>query len=236
MQLQRLASGHIVDMDAPYASVLTADGMALSYGDLKVLRGTYVRISTGAVTGLIGLNGVGKSTLLRMLLGAVRSDSCVIHIDGRYTPERRLHQYVSWLPQSSFLPLDLPLVRAAKLFAGQRGVEALEYDEACSCLLTRKVRHMSSGQRRYSEFLLTLALDRQFVLLDEPFAQVEPITVQRMTARIRESSRQGFLVTDQNMKVLLPVCDNLILLKDGRLVDIGMDESTLIKAGYLPPT
>lgn len=193
-----------------------------------------MRLVGGEVAGMVGLNGSGKSTFLMAVFGALPQADGTVHIDGEYCSSADRWRRVSLLPQTSFLPRDLRLQRAALLYVGRAGLSFLRDDSRACSLLSSKVGDLSSGERRYAEFLLVLALERDFVLLDEPFAQIEPVYVERMVGAIRAFKKTGFLLTDQNHRELRRTCDRALVMSHGHLQDIGSADSDLRGVGYLP--
>ncbi len=213
----------------------TADSVAVTLRGTRILTGLYLSVAEGERVGLLGVNGSGKTTLFRCLTGEIRDATGVVHIRGRYVAPAHRWKHIAYLNQIGFLPRDRSVRKGASLFAGAAGIRALREDERAASLLHRRVGALSGGERRYVEFLLVLQLDRDVTLLDEPFAQIEPLYVERMHAVLRNRRRGSFVITDHNHVDVRKVCARLLILRDGRIGEVADRESDLVAAHYLPP-
>jgi lipopolysaccharide export system ATP-binding protein len=211
-----------------------ADSVACRFGESFALSDVCLELRTGEITGLVGRNGSGKTTLLRLVLGHSGHGEAVVKADGTFVPASRRWRHVAYLPQQSFLPRDCSVRRAGRLFVGAGSDAVLQSDSRAATLFQRKVGDLSSGERRYVEFLLVLALDRPFAFLDEPFSQIEPLYVELMSRALRDRKDRGFLITDHNYWAVREVSTRLLSLSDGRLRQIGPTDEELRRAGYLP--
>jgi len=215
-------------------SRLIADSINVRLGPQFSLSDVFLDAHTADVLGLVGRNGCGKTTLLRVLFGLVAA-SGVVKVDGHYVAADDRWRHMAYLPQHSFLPRDQEVRRSTRLFLGPSGERILEEDRRLRSLARRKVGELSAGERRLVEFHLIMGLNRSFVLLDEPFSQVEPIYVEAMSAMIRARSQQtAFILTDHNHWSVREVCTGLYSLDNGTLRKMGSEDSDLRRAGYLP--
>lgn len=217
-------------------SRLTADSIGIRFGPRFALSDVYLDFGTSEIIGLVGRNGCGKTTLLRVLGGQAVA-SGVVKVDGAFVAPRDRWQHVAFLPQRSFLPRDLTVRAAARLFLGTAGVDIVMEDSRLGLLAIRKVGDLSAGERRLLEFHLVMGLNRRFVFMDEPFSQVEPIHVQAMLASIKaQAGDRAFVLTDHDHWSIREVCTRLYSLDDGVLRSMGREDLDLKRAGYLPDT
>lgn len=151
-------------------SKLILDSFFFYYPEVKVLKGAYLEIPKKNITCLIGRNGSGKSTLFKIASGQLSADSGITFLD-----KTRLHKksksirfkYIGYLPQEPFLPKSLKADQLLeKSLANQ--------DELVAQLFETKVKNLSAGMQRYLEILFVLSLNREFILLDEPFTGLSP--------------------------------------------------------------
>ena len=171
-------------------AALILDGIFYRVPALDILKGVHLKAQPGAVTGLFGRNGSGKTTLLKVAAGQIQPNSGLTIIDGD-----RLHKRSKWtrfakvayLPQESMLPSDVTgrtLVQSASLSSPQ-------IPDRLSSALDQKVRTLSGGERRLLEVAIILGLERDYVLLDEPFTGVEPILIDAIGRRIEQAAAEG---------------------------------------------
>jgi lipopolysaccharide export system ATP-binding protein len=216
-------------------SHFSADSISMRFDHRRVLADVYLEADKGDVIGILGPNGSGKSTLYKCLLGLFRASTGSVRIDGRYVSRRESLGHFAYLPQSSFLPLDMRLGRSVGLILGKRGDHSLfEGDPRASSLLREKRRRLSTGEIRYVECLLVLSLKRSIVLLDEPFSQIEPIYCETLTAYIRNSapSKVTFL-SDHLYGNIQKASTQIKVLADGTLWSVENSRESLVKHGYL---
>lgn len=215
-------------------ALFMADSISVAIDGRRILRGVYLKVDEGERVGLVGLNGSGKTTLFRCISGELRHGTGVVHVRGDYVPPGRRWRHVAYLRQNEFLPRHRTLRSVASLFAGGDGIRTVSADGRLKPLLGRRFDTLSGGERRYAEFLLVLSLDREITLLDEPFARVEPLFVERMQGVLRERSEKSFLITDHNHVDVREVCHRLVLMDDGRASVVGSSGADLARAKYLP--
>ncbi len=223
-------------------SRLEVAGLQKSYGARMVVKDVRLAVGAGEVVGLLGPNGAGKTTTFYMVVGLVRADAGVIRIDGRDVHglpiHRRARLGLSYLPQEASIFRKLTVeenVRAVlelQLGADGRPLPGREIERRLDALLDElgvtKLRHapapaLSGGERRRVEIARALATDPRFILLDEPFAGVDPIAVmeiQRIIAYLRARGI-GVLITDHNVRETLGICDRAYIISDGSVLAEG---------------
>ena len=221
---------------------LEARGLRKAYGSRKVVDGVRLSVHGGEVVGLLGPNGAGKTTSFYMIVGLVRADGGEITIEGRRVERMPIHQRsrlgLSYLPQepSIFRKLDVEenirAVLELQVGADGRPLKKAVIDEKLEQLLRdlsiEKLRAspapaLSGGERRRVEIARALATQPRFILLDEPFAGIDPIAVieiQRIIGFLKERGI-GVLITDHNVRETLGICDRAYIISDGRVLAEG---------------
>jgi|AntRauTorckE5430_2_1112549.scaffolds.fasta_scaffold00078_22 ABC-type multidrug transport system ATPase subunit len=209
------------------------DSVYLSFGTNEVLRGAYLRMKKGQVTGMLGRNGTGKSCLLKILTGQLRPENLYIGVDGVYTKDLyAVPGLINYLPQHTCHPDGLQLSKILSLY----GVDSGTFMERHGHLFPEENPRfgiLSGGTKRLFEVLLLLAADTHFTLLDEPFSHIMPLHIGYVSEVIRRRSAvKGILVTDHQYEHVLDVADTLHLIQNGasRLID-GRED--LVRYGYL---
>jgi lipopolysaccharide export system ATP-binding protein len=231
---------------APVAtSRLEARGLQKSYGPRMVVKEVHLAVAAGEVVGLLGPNGAGKTTTFYMVVGLVRADAGTIRIDGhevqRLPIHRRSRLGLSYLPQEASIFRKLTVeenIRA--VLELQRGADGRPLPKARQAelldglladLSIAKLREvpapaLSGGERRRVEIARALATQPRFILLDEPFAGVDPIAVieiQRIIGFLRARGI-GVLITDHNVRETLGICDRAYIISEGSVLAEGSAE------------
>jgi lipopolysaccharide export system ATP-binding protein len=223
-------------------SRLEARHLKKAYGSRKVVYDVSVQVAKGEVVGLLGPNGAGKTTSFYMIVGLVRADGGQILIDGEDVTRMPIHKRsrmgLSYLPQEASIFRKLSVadnVRAIlelQTDAQGRALSHAEVEKRLTELLTDlRVEHLrdspavalSGGERRRVEIARALATDPRFILLDEPFAGIDPIAVIEIQ-RIIDFLKQrgiGVLITDHNVRETLGICDHAYIISEGRVLAEG---------------
>ena len=228
--------------DAPVVSRLVATGLQKSYGSRKVVKDVSLSVKSGEVVGLLGPNGAGKTTSFYMIVGLVRADAGEISIDGQRIDSMPIHRRsrlgLSYLPQEASIFRKLTVsenVRAVLELQHDsegRPLDKAEIDRRLNGLLQDlRVEHLydspapalSGGERRRVEIARALATQPRFILLDEPFAGIDPIAVieiQRIIGFLKARGI-GVLITDHNVREMLGICDRAYIISEGRVLAEG---------------
>ncbi|WP_180146753.1 LPS export ABC transporter ATP-binding protein [Desulfoluna butyratoxydans] len=218
---------------------LVMNSLIKTYGGRAVVDGVSIRVESNHVTGLLGPNGAGKTTTFYMAAGIVRPDSGSVFIDSQeitdYPVYKRARCGIGYLPQESsiFKSLSvrdnvmaiLELLDISKQEQEER-LETLLGELRISHLADRKAAVLSGGERRRLEITRVLAIKPDFILLDEPFAGVDPIAVidiQNIIAMLKERGI-GVLISDHNVRETLGVCDNAYIMSVGKVIESGSPE------------
>jgi lipopolysaccharide export system ATP-binding protein len=227
-------------MTAP--SRLEATGLQKRYGARKVVKDVHLAVGGGEVVGLLGPNGAGKTTTFYMVVGLVRADAGRILIDGQEVQGLPIHRRsrlgLSYLPQEASIFRKLTVeenVRAVlelqqdadgkplKTDALEQQLEQLLAELGIEKLRDVPAPALSGGERRRVEIARALATRPRFILLDEPFAGVDPIAVieiQRIIGFLRARGI-GVLITDHNVRETLGICDRAYIISDGLVLAEG---------------
>ena len=226
----------------PGASQLIASGLQKSYGSRKVVQDISLAVKNGEVVGLLGPNGAGKTTSFYMIVGLVRADAGEISIDGQPIENMPIHRRASL--GLSYLPQEASIFRKLTVQENVRAVLELQYDDVGkplrkaaidqrldTLLEDLRVSHLrdspalalSGGERRRVEIARALATQPRFILLDEPFAGIDPIAVieiQRIIGFLKARGI-GVLITDHNVRETLGICDHAYIISDGQVLANG---------------
>lgn len=223
-------------------SRLEASRLQKRYGTRTVVKDVHLAVGAGEVVGLLGPNGAGKTTTFYMVVGLVRADAGEIRIDGAEVQHKPIHQRsrmgLSYLPQEASIFRKLTVeenIRAVlELQRGADGrslpgkkidrlLEGLLADLGIEKLRASPAPALSGGERRRVEIARALATQPRFILLDEPFAGVDPIAVieiQRIISFLKARGI-GVLITDHNVRETLGICDRAYIISEGRVLAEG---------------
>jgi ABC-type multidrug transport system ATPase subunit len=215
-------------------SLLEIDSVIKSFNGKQVLTDIYLKCKTGEIIGLLGRNGTGKSTLLKILFGILSSERKFIRIDGKLfeNPYKSANE-ICYLPQHDFLPKQLTVQKIAKLYLPSNLVAYFLDDPILYILVNSKTDNLSGGELRYLEIKLLLNTYCKFLLLDEPFNGVSPLMIESIKELISEkASSKGIILTDHDYRNVLDIATRYCLIFDGGIKEIK-DKSELVKWGYL---
>jgi lipopolysaccharide export system ATP-binding protein len=236
------ASPETAAVVARQASRLEAVGLRKSYGSRLVVEDVSLAVESGEVVGLLGPNGAGKTTSFYMIVGLVRADAGRISIDGqaieRLPIHRRARMGLSYLPQEASIfrkltveeniraVLELQTDTQGRPLASQeieQRTDALLHDLRVDHIRKSSAPSLSGGERRRVEIARALATQPRFILLDEPFAGIDPIAVieiQRIVGFLK-SRGIGVLITDHNVRETLGICDHAFIISEGHVLAQG---------------
>jgi lipopolysaccharide export system ATP-binding protein len=224
-------------------AVLAARNLAKSYGKRPVVKDVSLSVKQGEIVGLLGPNGAGKTTCFYMIIGLVAQDGGAVTVDDQDITALPMHgrarRGLGYLPQepSIFRKLSVEdnilaiLETRSKLSRQQRRqrLEDLLHEFHISHLAKNTGMSLSGGERRRVEIARALAADPQFILLDEPFAGVDPISVNDIKNIIRHlrDSGIGVLITDHNVRETLGICEHAYIIGEGHVIAEGTTEHIL---------
>ncbi len=218
---------------------LKANSLVKRIKALEIVKGISINISSGEVVGLLGPNGAGKTTTFYMICGLLEATDGEVFFDGENISDMPLHQRaqkgIGYLPQEASIFKDLT-VEDNLMVAAQVGIKNKKKQEERILELLdmfniepiryRKGISLSGGERRRVEIARALINEPKFLLLDEPFAGVDPIAVKDIQTVIKQlvSYDIGVLITDHNVRETLDVCDRAYVIKSGLLLASGTSE------------
>lgn len=202
------------------------------YGQREVVRGIHLEVLQGEVVGLLGPNGAGKTTTFYMLVGIISPTKGKVFLDGKeitfLSLPKRAKLGISYLPQENSifkkltveenLLIILEYTKLSKKEQKERAEELME-ELGISKLAKQKASYLSGGERRRLEIARCLILSPKFILLDEPFAGIDPIAIddiQKIIMRLKEKNI-GVLISDHNVRETLRICDRAYLVYDGQV-------------------
>jgi lipopolysaccharide export system ATP-binding protein len=218
---------------------LVAEELVKTIKGTEIVRGISLEVQTGEVVGLLGPNGAGKTTTFYMICGLIEATDGRVYIDGEEVSSMPLHERalkgIGYLPQEASIFKDLT-VEENLMVAAQAGNKSKKEQEARILELLdmfniepiryRKGISLSGGERRRAEIARALVNAPRFLLLDEPFAGVDPLAVNDIQQVIHQlvSYDIGVLITDHNVRETLQVCDRAYVIKSGSLLASGTAE------------
>jgi lipopolysaccharide export system ATP-binding protein len=224
------------------ASVLRAEGLMKRYRKRTVVKDVSVTVESGEVVGLLGPNGAGKTTCFYMILGLVPIDAGRVTLDGddlTHLPIfRRSRLGLSYLPQEASIFRKLTVAQNIQAVLELQGLVAEEVETRLNALLDDlHIGHLraspavslSGGERRRVEIARALATNPRFILLDEPFAGVDPIAVLDIQQIIRFLKERGIgvLITDHNVRETLGICDHAYIINQGAVLAFGKPQEII---------
>lgn len=213
-------------------SVMTIKNIAKSYKKRKVVDGVSFSIESGQVVGLLGPNGAGKTTSFYMVVGLVEPDAGEINLDDQVITKLAIYKRaklgLSYLAQEPSIFRKLTVSENILVALEAHDYSSVEKNERLELLLSDfRLTHirssygyaLSGGERRRVEIARSIAGEPKFILLDEPFAGIDPIAVSDIQDIIRELKSRGIgvLITDHNVRETLGICDYAYILKDGKI-------------------
>ena len=224
-------------------SILTAENLAKSYKSRKVVSDVSLTVNSNEIVGLLGPNGAGKTTTFYMVVGLVRQDQGKIIIDGEdislLPMHNRAQRGIGYLPQEASIFRRLTVYEnlmavleiRKDLTSQQRREKADELIEEFNIGHIRDSlgQSLSGGERRRVEIARALAANPKFILLDEPFAGVDPISVSDIKKIITDLRNRGLgvLITDHNVRETLDVCERAYIVGEGKIIATGTPEQVM---------
>ena len=233
-------------------NTLSCKDLVKIYKKRAVVNKASIQVSKGNIVGLLGPNGAGKTTTFYMITGMIRPDSGNVYLDGKDITKVPMYQRarmgIGYLPQEASIFRRLTVEQNLMAILEMMNIDAKEKKEKCEKLLEElSITHirkslgvqLSGGERRRTEIARSLTADPDFILLDEPFAGVDPIAVEdimNIVANLKERGI-GVLITDHNVHETLSIVDNAYILIDGTIFKQGnakeLSEDEEIRKLYL---
>jgi len=227
-------------------STLSATGLSKHYRQRAVVDGLSLEIHSGEVVGLLGPNGAGKTTAFYMIVGLVPCDDGAVRIDGEDVTHLPMHvrarRGIGYLPQEASVFRKLSVAdNVMAILETLPGVDRAAREQRMEALLEElHIGHLreslgvslSGGERRRLEIARALAAEPRFILLDEPFAGVDPLSVSDIQRIVRHLADRGIgvLITDHNVRETLGICGRAYIVNQGRAIASGSAEDILANA------
>ena len=218
---------------------LFTEGIVKKYGKRTVVKGVNIKVKQGEIVGLLGPNGAGKTTSFYMIVGLIKPNAGNVFLDELNITNlpmyKRAQKGIGYLPQESSVFRKLSIEDNIKAVLEMTSFSKEEQKDRLENVINefglQKIRkslgiQLSGGERRRTEIARALSIDPKFILLDEPFAGVDPIAVediQKIVAKLKEKNI-GILITDHNVHETLTITDRAYLLYEGRILESGTAE------------
>ncbi len=209
------------------------------YRGRPVVDGVSLELNTSSIIGLLGPNGAGKTTTFYMIAGLIKPDEGTILLDDEDITSLPMHlrarKGITYLPQEASVFRRLSVADNVRLVLEAKGLSKAEIEERTSELLEdmgltrladRKAEVLSGGERRRVEVMRALATDPRFILLDEPFAGVDPLSIADLQDIIKDLRNRGMgiFISDHNVRETLTVCERAYIVSDGHVIESGTPE------------
>ncbi len=233
-------------------SLLETRNIVKCYGNRTVVDGVSLQVKTGAVVGLLGPNGAGKTTSFYSIAGFIKPEGGDIILDGEPITTLPIHKRalkgISYLPQEPSVFKKLTVEENVRIILEplgvpkdeiERRIDKLTSDLNLDYLRKNKGHGLSGGERRRVEIMRALATQPKFILLDEPFAGIDPLAVNDLQKLIRDLKDKGLgiLISDHNVRETLQVCDFAYIMNEGQILTSGVAddiiESEIARKMYL---
>ena len=221
--------------------IIRTDNLVKTYGERNVVNGVSVEVEQGTIVGLLGPNGAGKTTTFYMIVGIEKPDAGVVTLDGQDISNmamfERARAGIGYLPQEASIFSKMTVEENIMAILETTNLNATEREAKMNALIEEfRIGHirkskgsaLSGGERRRVEIARALATDPAFILLDEPFAGIDPIAVADIQGMIAHLARRGIgvLITDHNVRETLSIVDKAYILAEGRILLHG-DSNTI---------
>jgi lipopolysaccharide export system ATP-binding protein len=223
-------------------TVLETRNIVKQYRKRRVVDGVSLRVESGTVVGLLGPNGAGKSTSFYAIAGFIRPDAGGVFLDNEVITGLPIHRRsllgISYLAQNPSIFKKLTVEENVRIVLEPLGYKRREINSRIDRLMQElKIQHLadnkahtlSGGERRRLEIMRAMATEPRFILLDEPFAGIDPLSVADLQKIIQELKQKGLgvMISDHNVRETLSVCDNAYIINDGCILTSGVADAIL---------
>lgn len=196
---------------------LYCDSIEYSYNSsVPILTGVHIQCNRGEIVGLLGRNGCGKSTLMKIIFGIIKPKYGFIRINNKRFSKGYISKNICYLPQHKFLPSHYKVKQVINFMIDDREKRKLVLaDDIINNIQSQVIADLSVGEQRYLELTLLLQQNVDYYLLDEPFSGVSPIIKEKIQQIIRQNSDKGFIISDHHYHSVLDVATRIVLLQNG---------------------
>ncbi|MGK7394374.1 MAG: ATP-binding cassette domain-containing protein [Candidatus Cyclobacteriaceae bacterium M3_2C_046] len=216
-------------------SKLHVDSVIKNFDTKQVLTDVFISCQKGEIIGLLGRNGTGKSTLLKVIFGSLPADRKFVKIGEKLsTGLFNNRNLIKYLPQDNFLPNHVKVKTIIKLFCNKEKAELIKKHDLIVPMLNKKSKQLSGGEKRLLEILLIIYSNSTYTLIDEPFNGVAPVYKEGIKNLIKKQSNdKGFIITDHDYRSILEIATRVVIIHDGG-TKVIKSKNELIAWGYIP--
>ena len=213
--------------------ILKTDSVQLEFDGRKILQDIYLDCKQGEIVGLLGRNGCGKSSLLRIIFGTLTPGFKHVSINGEYIARGYHNTRIAYLPQHNYLPSGIKIEKLAKNFIDPQFWDEFSGLDIFSQHFNKTAAQLSGGELRQLETLMIIYNKADFILLDEPFTHISPIQADLFKPIIKRCAQhKGFIITDHQYRNIIDVSDRIVLISNGSTKHIKTT-ADLITWGYV---
>jgi lipopolysaccharide export system ATP-binding protein len=213
--------------------MLKVDSVQLAFNGRKVLQDIYLDCKPGEIVGLLGRNGCGKSSLLKIIFGTMIPDYKYVGINDRYIKKGYVNNQIAYLPQHHYLPANIAINKMAPMLVDPNDWKEFATYPTYAAHSRKKPDQLSGGEIRQLEMLMILYSSATYILLDEPFTHISPVQADDFKAILRKRSKtKGLIITDHQYYNILEVSSRIVLIENGHTKMISRHEE-LVTYGYL---
>ena len=231
---------------------LEAVNISKNYGEKKILKEINANINIKKISGLLGPNGAGKTTFFYILAGLLNPTEGDVYLNKKKITKKsirlRSELGIVYLPQEPSIFRELTVSQNIESALEMKNlkkdiiisrVEKLLFDFNIEKISNQKGKSLSGGQRRRVEIARSIALEPNFIMLDEPFAGIDPIAIQDLKQLIKKLSKDGLgiLISDHNVKATMDICEEVFVINDGKIISSGnpkeVSNNEIVKKVYL---
>ncbi|MEM9858137.1 MAG: ATP-binding cassette domain-containing protein [Bacteroidota bacterium] len=213
---------------------LVVDSVELSYGGRSILSNIHLKCEPGDIVGILGRNGCGKSSLLKIMFGSLKGTHQSVRYNGNYTDQLfKIKNAVRFIPQDGLFMDYLTFADLIRIFELEKNLNRLMVLEELRSNQYSKIGSLSGGIRKMVELLTLLYADASYVLMDEPFSYLSPVLVEKLIPHIQyQSKKKGIILTDHQYQTVWSVTNKRCVLYAGNLKEVK-ETSELEQYGYI---
>ena len=215
-------------------SLLEIDSVQLVFDGRKILTNIYFNCATTEIVGLLGRNGSGKSSLLKIIFGTLKGESQSVRLNRKYTPQLfKKPQAVHYMPQDGFVMNYLSFDDLINIFQLQAHLDKIFELKEIKKNRREHVGNLSGGEKKVMEIITLLYTKGEFVILDEPFSYLSPILIEKLIPHLHyQAQTKGIILTDHQYETVFQVCSKYYVLNEGILTQVKQ-VSELAAYGYI---
>lgn len=201
---------------------LEVDSVQLSFGGRPILSNIHLKCEPGNIVGILGRNGSGKSSLLKIIFGTLKAENQSVRYNGKYTEQLyKIRKAVNFIPQDGLFMNYLTFNELVRVFQLEASLDHLMTLEELWLNKDVKIGNLSGGVRKMIELITLLYADARYVLMDEPFSYLSPVLVEKLIPHIeRQSQEKGIILTDHQYKTVWSTANKHYVLYNGNLKEV----------------